>query len=175
MIATDLFEEAHEGHSASAEARLIRLVMAAEALFTDDDKSELSYRLAHRMATLNGVDVDDRERHWDLVRSIYEARNKLMHGSAYVRKPSGRLRELVGEAGFIEIPPDRLLAFNNLVRASILYFIAFRELPRDDVLEVLDRSLFDPSKLAGLRRRANEYWGVPGREDEMLCSGRWGA
>lgn len=172
MIATDLFEQASEGHAPSSEIRLMWLVMAAEALFADDDKSELSYRLAIRMAVLNGAGVADVKGHFDLVRSMYDARNKLMHGAAYVPKPSRRLRELVGDAGFIEIPPDRLLAFNNLVRASILYFIALQDLKREDVLAILDRSLFDPSEIAGLRRRANEYWGFPGYEDEMLSSGR---
>ena len=98
-----------------------------------------------------------------------------MHGTAYVGKPSKRLSGLVGEAGFIEPTPDRLLAFDNLIRASILYFIALQDSERRDVLEILDRSVFDPSEVAGLRRRANEYWGLAGREDEMLCSGRWTA
>src|SRR5438128_527825 len=82
MIATDLFEQANEGHALSGEMRLMWLVMAAEALFTDDDKSELGYRLATRIAFLNGAGVDDVKRHWELVRSMYEARSKLMHGTA---------------------------------------------------------------------------------------------
>ena len=68
MIATDLFEQANEAHALSGEMRLMWLVMAAEALFTDDDKSELGYRLATRMAFLNGAGVEDAKRHWDLVR-----------------------------------------------------------------------------------------------------------
>jgi hypothetical protein len=175
MIATDLFEQANEAHALSGEMRLMWLVMAAEALFADDDKSELSYRLATRMAFLNGAGVEDVKRHWELVRSMYEARNKLMHGTAYVGKLSKRLPGLVGDAGFIEPTPERLLAFNNLVRASILYFIALQDSERRDVLEILDRSVFDPSEVARLRRMANEYWGLTGREDEMLCSGRWAA
>lgn len=172
MIAIDLFERANEAPTVSGEMRLMWLVMAAEALFTDDDKSELSYRLATRMAVLNGAGVDDLKRHWDLVRSMYDARSKLMHGTAHVGKPSKRLQGLVGDAGFIEIPPDHLLAFNNLVRASILYFIALQDSSQAEVLQILDRSQFDPSEIAGLRRRANEYWGFSGHEDEMLCSGK---
>jgi hypothetical protein len=108
MIATDLFEQANEAHALSGEMRLMWLVMAAEALFTDDDKSELGYRLATRMAFLNGAGVEDVKRHWELVRSMYEARGKLMHGTAYVGKPSKRLPGLVGDAGFIEPTPERL-------------------------------------------------------------------
>jgi hypothetical protein len=175
MIATDLFEQANEAHALSGEMRLLWLVMAAEVLFTDDDKSEVGYRLATRMAFLNGTGVEDVKRHWELVRSMYEARSKLMHGTAYVGKPSKRLPGLVGDAGFIEPTPERLLAFNNLVRASILYFIAFQDAERRDVLEILDRSVFDSSEVAQLRRMANEYWGLMGREDELLCSGRWAA
>jgi len=175
MIATDLFEQANEAHALSGEMRLLWLVMAAEALFTDDDKSELGYRLATRMAFLNGAGVEDVKHHWELVRSMYEARNKLMHGTAHVGKPSKRLPGLVGDAGFIEPTPERLLALNNLVRASILYFIALQDSERRDVLEILDRSVFDPAEVARVHRIANEYWGLTGREDEMLCSGRWSA
>jgi hypothetical protein len=81
----------------------------------------------------------------------------------------------VGEDGFIKIPPGHLFAFNNLIRASILYFIALQDRPRDEVLDSLDRSPFDPSEAAALRRSANGYWGLPGHEDEVLCSGRWPA
>jgi len=173
MIATDLFEQANEAHALSREMRLLWLVMAAEALFTDDDKSELEYRLATRMAFLNGAGVEDVKRHWELVRSMYKARSNLIHGTAYVGKPSKRLPGLVGDTGFIEPTPERLLAFNNLVRASILCFIALQNSERSDVLEILDGSVFDPSEVARLRRTANEYWGLTGREDEILCSGRW--
>jgi hypothetical protein len=178
MIATDLFEQANEAHALSGEMRLLWLVMAAEALFTDDSKSEISSRLAIRMAVLNGASAENVERHRELIRSIYDARSKLMHGTAYVGKPSKRLSGLVGDAGFIEPTPDRLLEFNNLVRASILYFIALaerRDVLEIDVLEILDHSVSDPSEVAKLRRMANEYWGLTGGEDEMLCSGRWTA
>jgi hypothetical protein len=174
MIATDLFEQANEAHALSGEMRLLWLVMAAEALFTDDDKREPSSQLATRIARLNGAGAEDVKRHEELVRSMYEARNKLMHGRAYVgtsKQPPG----LVGNAGFIEPTPERLLAFNNLVRASILYFIALQHSERRDVLEILGRSEFDSSEVAQLRRMANEYWGLMGREDELLCSGRWAA
>jgi hypothetical protein len=149
--------------------------MAAEALFADDDKSELSHRLATRVAILNGGDVPAVKEHFDLVRSMYEARSKLIHGSLHVAKPSKRLADLVGDDGFIRIPPGHLFRFSNLIRASILYFIALQDRPRAEVLDILDRSLFDPSEVAGLRRGANEYWGFPGHEGELLCSGRWTA
>lgn len=172
MIAADLFEQANEAHAFSGEMRLLWLVMAAEALFTDDAKRETSSHLATRMARLNAAGAEDVNRHEELVRSIYKARNKLMHGTAYVGT-SKQLPGLVGDTGFIEPTPERLLAFNNLVRASILYFIAFQDVERRDILRILDRSASDPSDLARLRGKANEYWGLMGREDEVLCSGRW--
>ena len=172
MIATDLFEQANKAHAFSIEMRLLWLVMAAEALFTDDVKRETSSQLVARIARLNGASAEDVKRHEELAGAIYKARNKLMHGTAYVGT-SQQLPGLVGDAGFIEPTPDRLLAFNNLVRASILYFIALQEPERRVVLEILDRSVFDSSDVAQLRRMANAYWGLTGREDELLCSGRW--
>jgi len=172
MIATDLFERANNDPAVSGDLRLLWLVMAAEALFTDR-KSDLISQLSTRMPALNGHGADDVERHRALVRSIYEARSNLVHGTTYVEKPSKQLAEFVGEDRFIKIPSDQLFAFNNLIRASILYFIALQDRSRSDVLDILDRSMLDPSEIAGLRRRANEYWGLPGHADEMLCAGRW--
>jgi hypothetical protein len=110
--------------------------------------------------------------HFDLVRTMYEARSKLIHGTPHIAKPSRRLADLVGDDRFIRIPPDYLFRFSNLIRASILYFIALQDQRRDELLDTLDRSIFDASEVAGLRRKANEYWGLTG-EDERLCSGHW--
>ena len=95
-----------------------------------------------------------------------------MHGAAYVQKPSGRLRRPVGDGGFIEIPPDLLLEFNNLVRASILYFIALQrpgrtpaadDSKREDVLAILDRAQFDLfQRSPGLRQDGQRILGFPG-------------
>jgi hypothetical protein len=173
MIATDLYDRANNDPAIPGDIRLLWLVMAAEALFADDDKSELSYRLATRVAFLNGGTIPTVKEHFDLVRLMYEARSKLVHGTSHIAKPKGRLVDLVGDDGYIKIPPDYLFRFSNLIRASILYFIAFQDRRRDEVLEALDRSVFDASEVAPLRRRANEYWGLPGHEEEMLCSERW--
>jgi hypothetical protein len=175
MIAADFFEQANGDRGLPLDMRLLLLVMAAEALFSDDDKSEVSYRLATRIAFLNGANATDTKRHWDFMRLVYEARSKLMHGAAYVRKRSKRHEGLVDDSGFIEISHDRLLELNNLVRASILYFIAFalQDLPRRDVLAALDKAVFDRSDLAGLRSMANQHWGLGLCEEEMLCSQRW--
>lgn len=172
MLATDLFEQANEAHALSGEMRLLWLVMAAEALFTDDDEYTPTSRLVTRMAILNGADAEDAKRHEELVKSTYEARNKLMHGRAYVG-PAKQLAGLVGDTEFIAPTPEHLLAFNNLVRASILYFIALQVFGRQRALDILDRPVCDPSEVAGLRRTANEHWGFTGREDEILRSGRW--
>jgi hypothetical protein len=166
MIATDLFERANDP-AVSGDLRLLWLVMAAEALFTDR-KSDLISQLSTRMPALNGDGADDVERHRALVRSIYEARSNLVHGMTYVEKPPKQLAKFVGEDRFINIPSDQLFVFNNLIRASILYFIALQDRSRSDVLDILDRS-----EVTVLRRRANEYWGLAGDADEMLCSGRW--
>ena len=103
---------------------------------------------------------------------MYEARSKLMHGTAYVGKLSKRLPGLVGDAGFIEPTPERLLAFDNLVRASILYFIALQDSERRDVLENLDRSVFDPSEVARLRRMAcTRISPLPGTRSQRATPG----
>jgi hypothetical protein len=168
MIATDLFEQANELHAFSGEMRLLWLVMAAEALFSDEDKSEISNRLATRMACLNGASEEEVTRHRELVLAIYDARSTLMHGAAYAPKLSKRLRTVVEGARFIEPRAEPLLRFNDLVRMSILYFIALHGDERDDILGILDRSGSQPSETARLRKRAQEFWAVTEQDDETL-------
>ena len=63
----------------------------------------------------------------------------------------------------------------GLVRASILYFWALREVPKEDLLRRLDRAVFDRSQIEELRTRANQYWGLKGSTEERIHSARWGA
>lgn len=77
MIASDLFEEAPEDRKVARELRLVLLMMAAEALFGSDDKSELAFRLSLRMAVLNGSDDPHREELFEAVRRCYDTRSRV--------------------------------------------------------------------------------------------------
>jgi hypothetical protein len=113
MIATDLFDRANSDPAVPGDLRLLLLVMAAEALFTDDDRSELGHRLASRVAVLNGAGAAEIKQCFALVRLLYEARSKLMHGTAYVPKPSKRLAGVVGAGGVHRDPTGPPVCFQQ--------------------------------------------------------------
>lgn len=162
MIATDFFEQAYRDWHLSDELSLMLLIMAAEALFGDDDKSELSYRLSHRISVLNGGSPKQRKNLFDLTRTLYGLRSRIMHGSLY-RK---------GE-GFIEVLREDISPFGNLVRASLLYFIALKGIGKRELLQILDRAVFDEAEVLRLRFKANEFWGFGQSADEHLFAASW--
>jgi hypothetical protein len=161
MIAAELFDRAHKDRHVSSEWRLILLAMASEALFGEGDKGKLSYRLAVRMAALNGGSGAERKKIFERARSLYDLRSHLVHGSLYRKKE------------FVRVADTDVQEFSNLVRGALLYFIGLRDLPRDELLRVLDRAIFDNAELAVLRARANRFWGLGESPDEHLYSADW--
>lgn len=164
MIATDLFEQALRDWTVARELQLVLLIMAAEALFGDDDKAELAFRLSLRMAVLNGGDDAHRRKLFEVVRSCYDMRNRLVHGSWYRRSK-----------GFVRVSDVELLTLTNLVRASILYSWAVKDTGKGSLLQTLDRAIFDRGEVDGMRAGANRYWGLEGDSEERIYAARWGA
>lgn len=150
MVAIDLFEEAGRDWRLSNELRLILLVMAAEALFSDDDRGELAYRLSTRMAGLHGDTSSERRRCFERAREAYNLRSRLLHGGIYKRK---------GE--FLTVSSAKVQEFRDLVRASLCYFMAIaKKKSREQILEILDGALFDDEQIRELRGMARDFWGL---------------
>jgi hypothetical protein len=61
---------------------LIDLMIAAESLYLNDDKNELSYRMSLNAALWADVDDADRRQIFDAFKSAYNLRSKVVHGSA---------------------------------------------------------------------------------------------
>lgn len=70
---------------------------------------------------------------------------------------------------------DKLRELGNLVRASILYLWALREIPKEELLQSLDRAVFDRSEIEKLRARANRYFGLESATEERIHAARWAA
>ncbi|MFQ5897208.1 MAG: hypothetical protein ACE5JN_03085 [Candidatus Methylomirabilia bacterium] len=159
IIAADFFEQAHGNWWLSPDMRLVLLMIATEALFTDDDKAEVGYRLSQRIAVLNGSHPGERKTVFELTKGLYDLRSRLVHGSVYRRK-----------RGFPEVAGPDLAAFANLVRSSLLYCIALdqRGFGKDDILKTLDRAVFDEKEMLLFRFKANEFWGFGESPDEHL-------
>jgi hypothetical protein len=159
MIAADLFEKAFDGASIAPELRLVLLMMALESLFSTDDKSELAFRMSLRIAVLNGSSDDHRKEMFEVLKDLYDSRSRLVHGSWY---RSGK--------GFVRVSDTQLGVLRNVVRASILYFLALKDVPKDQLLTTLDRAVFDRREIGELRAKANEYWGIKTSEERILTA-----
>lgn len=159
MIAADLFEKALEGPSIALELRLVLLMMALESLFSTDDKSELAFRMSLRIAVLNGANDAHRKELFEALRDLYDLRSRLVHGSWYR-----------GGKGFVRVSEAQMKVLRNVVRASILYFVALKELPKEQLTKVLDRAVFDRQEIEELRAKANGYWGIETSEERILAA-----
>jgi Apea-like HEPN len=164
MVAANLFERADSDDGLGRDLRLILFVTAAEALFGDNDKSELAYRLAVRMATLNGGSGEQRKEIFELIRRVYDTRSRLLHGSLYQKK-----------GGLHSITLVDLFEIRKLIRGSLLYSIALNETAKTELLRSVDRSVFHDAEIHRLRFTANAFWGLENSADEHLYSSRWGS
>jgi hypothetical protein len=159
MIAADLFEKALDGPGIAPELRLVLLMMALESLFSADDKSELAFRMSLRIAVLNGSSHAHRKEMFEALKDLYDSRSRLVHGSWYR-----------GGKGFVRVSDTQLGVLRNVVRASILYFLALKELPKEQLLKALDRAVFDRREIEELRVKANGYWGLETSEERILAA-----
>jgi hypothetical protein len=160
-IALDFFQQSFQDWWLSNEMRLLSLMVGAEALFSDDDKAELAYRLSHRVSVLNASSPSERKKILELARKCYSLRSRLMHGSLYREKK-----------GFLEVEWDDVLAVGNLLRASLLYYLAWdsQGLDKRQILGVLDEAILDERELISYRAKANQAWGLGGSIEEHLYS-----
>ena len=59
---------------------ILDLTIILEALFSDDDKQELTHKLAQRVANFVASDFPDRAAHFKTIKEGYSARSKISHG-----------------------------------------------------------------------------------------------
>ncbi len=118
--------------------------MSLETLFADV-RSELSRRLAQRCAFLNGRDPEERKTIFHRLEDLYDRRSRLVHGDVFDRK------------GFLDVPKADTFLAVELVRVSLLRFIALGRV-KSDLMTSLDRAMFDTSETDQLQAQADEHW-----------------
>jgi len=96
---------------------------------------------------------------FEALRDLYDSRSRLVHGSWYR-----------GSKGFVRVSETQLKVLRNVVRASILYFVALKELPKEELTKALDRAVFDRREIEELRTKANGYWGIETSEERILAA-----
>ena len=77
-----------------------------------------------------------------------------------------------GGKGFVRVSEAQLRVLRNVVRASILYFLALKGLPKEQLLKALDGAVFDRREIEELRVKANGFWGLETSEERIL-SAQW--
>jgi hypothetical protein len=130
------------------------LMMSLEVLFTDG-RSELSRRLAQRCAFLNGRDSSDRKAMFDRLDGLYNRRSRLVHG------------DLFDKTGFLDVPKRDMLLATDVVRLSLLRFIALSR-PKQEIMTSLDHAIFDPSVSDQLHAEVKGYWEKLGVDIESV-------
>ncbi len=141
MAATDLYERARRAHD--ADIGFLLLMMSMEVLFVDG-RSELSRRLAQRCAFLNGRDSGERKAIFHRVEDLYNRRSRLVHGDLFDQK------------GFLDVSKADSSFATDLVRVSLLRFIALSRM-KSDLMKSLDRAIFDSSVADQLHAHVNDH------------------
>lgn len=130
-----------------ADQVIVEATIALEALITDEEeKGEIQFKLARRVASLVGDDPVLQKRAFDLLRQFYDLRSKIVHGSTKA--------EVLGKDLKPEIP--KLLEY---ARICLLYFLALRDTPKNQILASLDYGTFDLNELEGVKSKARGFWG----------------
>ena len=142
MAATDLYERARR--AGDADIGFLLLMMSLEVLFIDG-RSELNRRLAQRCAFLNGRDACERKTLFDRLDGLYNRRSRLVHG------------DLFDKTGFLDVPKRDILLATDLVRVSLLRFMALGR-TKPEIITSLDHAMFDPGVSDQLHAEVKGYW-----------------
>src|SRR5215213_426579 len=90
-LALQSFSDMYGRPSSRPDTRLVDAITAVEALLGPADTTELSFRLAFRVAAILGKDRNERFEIFDQMKSYYTARSKVVHGSTLSNKLRQRL------------------------------------------------------------------------------------
>lgn len=72
----------------SLDDKLIDLMICAEALFLQDGKSELTYKVSHRAASFLSEDPNQQKEIFKFFKDVYDMRSKVVHGTkSYSQTP----------------------------------------------------------------------------------------
>lgn len=114
------------------EEKLIDLVIALEVIFSEGSH-ELSYRMAHRAASLLGESDQQKAELFKVVREIYNERSKIVHTGSSAYASDETLKHISRASIIVEESLEKFL-------------ILARKYSRRAILERLDIAIFDETK-----------------------------
>lgn len=111
--------------------KLLFAVMGLESLFTfEKDRGENAFKLGIRCAKLLSFIGFNAEKVRKVTEEAYSYRNKVVHGSYVSQEIKRKMNEVF---------PEVL----NYLRVSLIIFILNKELTKDKIVEMIDRSMID--------------------------------
>jgi hypothetical protein len=134
-----------------APARLVALAIALEALFSPDDKQDISFKTALAASHLLGTSPTHRGQIFSDLQDLYRRRSKIVHGSYDVKK--------VYEGSFVT--HDDVDRWSPYIRESIMRFLTmyFRGKKSGKDLETLRKNLLacalDNNRAAAIREQSD--------------------
>ena len=130
-----------------AERKLMTAVMGLESLFTlEKDRGENAFKLSIRCAKLLGFMGFDVERVRKLTEEAYSYRNKVVHGSYISQEKRKRINEIL---------PEIL----NYLRVSLIIFTLCREIGKDKLVEMIDKSMISENVHDDLKELLEKHIG----------------
>jgi hypothetical protein len=120
------------------ENQIIDCFVAIESLFsTNEEKTEMRFRISNRVAILLAKDKDERIELRKKIRDLYDLRSTIVHGSSKIRK---------GRKGLLFI----------YVRESILRFLSLAQIyeNQESIIDQIDDSMIDNEILKDLRKES---------------------
>lgn len=114
------------------EAKLINGMIAIEALFGED--RELKYRISHRVSCLLGKNNSEREKIFEVMKTLYDKRSALVHGAVRVRKKD--------KVSWGDIRKLQLYLADSIDRFMVLS----QRYSRKNILDTLDKAVVNNKK-----------------------------
>jgi hypothetical protein len=111
------------------ERKLMTAVMGLESIFTfEKDRGENAFKLSIRCAKLLGFMGFDVEKVRKLIEEAYSYRNKIVHGSYISQEIRRKMNEILSD-------------ILNYLRVSLIIFILGQETGKDEIVEMIDKSM----------------------------------
>ena len=120
------------------EDKLIDYITAFEALYLKGVEKELSYRLALRCACFLGKDGEERRKIFEILKSAYDARSKIVHGEPI---ESESFKKLLNKLNLNL--PELSMQVEEYLRESIKTFLHFlqKSESHDEIIKEIDEKI----------------------------------
>jgi hypothetical protein len=112
-LALQSFSDIYERHSFRADTRLVDAITTVEALLGTE--VEITFRLAFRVAAILGSDPDERVTIFEQMKSYYDTRSRVVHGSTLSPK---QRRHLQDQQALRDMVRRLLVGFSRLTVSS---------------------------------------------------------